>query len=169
MWMMVVLSSIVLVGCTSEKEDDASDDVQQVQNAQSGTQQAPTGVEDDDKGDDAVATGTMTNTWSADADDDSDDSKGEEDDDAAKSADNSKKAGFSLADVQAHNTPESCWAIIRDDVYDLTAWINKHPGGDKNILRLCGLDGTAMFDKKHGGQENPENVLKGFEIGKYLR
>jgi hypothetical protein len=50
-------------------------------------------------------------------------------------------------------------------VYDLTAWINRHPGGDKNILSLCGLDGTAAYNSVHAGQSKPANVLAGFEIG----
>lgn len=73
---------------------------------------------------------------------------------------------YTMAEVEASNKPEKCWTVIRGDVYDLTAWINKHPGGDKNILKLCGVGGTQAFEKKHGGQEKPENALKGFEIGK---
>lgn len=72
---------------------------------------------------------------------------------------------YTMAEVQASNTPEKCWTTIRGNVYDVTAWIDKHPGGDKNILKLCGIDGTQAFEKKHGGQEKPENTLTGFKIG----
>jgi cytochrome b involved in lipid metabolism len=73
---------------------------------------------------------------------------------------------YTMAEVQAANKPEKCWTAIRGNVYDLTKWIDKHPGGDKNILKLCGLDGTQAFEKKHGGQEKQEITLAGFEIGK---
>lgn len=73
---------------------------------------------------------------------------------------------YTMTEVRAANKPEKCWTVIRGSVYNLTSWINKHPGGDKNILKLCGLDGTQAFEKKHGGQEKQENTLKGFEIGK---
>jgi cytochrome b involved in lipid metabolism len=72
---------------------------------------------------------------------------------------------YTMAEVQAASSPEKCWSAINGKVYDLTAWINKHPGGDKNILKLCGLDGTAAFNGKHGGQAKPEATLAGFEIG----
>lgn len=79
------------------------------------------------------------------------------------------KKEYTLADVQAHATEASCRAIIRESVYDLSAWIEKHPGGDRNILRLCGLDGTALYEGKHGGQEKPEETLGGFKIWVYKR
>ena len=76
---------------------------------------------------------------------------------------------YTLAQVQAHTDASSCWTIIRDNVYDLTPWINQHPGGAENILKLCGKDGTAAFTGKHGGQEKQENTLAGFKIGDYKR
>lgn len=76
-----------------------------------------------------------------------------------------EKKIYTMEEVSTRKDASSCLTVIRGTVYDVTAWIEKHPGGDKNILRLCGLDGTAAFEKKHGGQEKPENALKGFEVG----
>jgi cytochrome b involved in lipid metabolism len=50
-------------------------------------------------------------------------------------------------------------------VYDLTAWISKHPGGERAILSICGKDGSAAFNDQHGGQRRPANELSGFKIG----
>jgi cytochrome b involved in lipid metabolism len=72
---------------------------------------------------------------------------------------------FSMAEVQKANTPENCYSTINGKIYDLTAWINKHPGGDKNILKICGKDGSSAFNGQHGGQSQPETVLAGFQIG----
>ena len=72
---------------------------------------------------------------------------------------------ISMADVALHNTPESCYAVVRGDVFDLTAWIAAHPGGEKAILSLCGTDGTAAFERKHAGQPKQEEMLVGFKIG----
>ena len=77
----------------------------------------------------------------------------------------SDKKTYTLAEVAEHKDAASCLTAIRGTVYDVTAWISKHPGGDMNILKLCGIDGTALFEGKHGGQEKPENALKGFEVG----
>lgn len=73
--------------------------------------------------------------------------------------------GYTLAQVALHKSEEDCWTAIRGTVYDLTAFFGKHPGGDKNLFRICGIDGTAAFERKHGGDEKPETTLAGFEIG----
>ncbi|MEM4461037.1 MAG: cytochrome b5-like heme/steroid binding domain-containing protein, partial [Nanopusillaceae archaeon] len=73
---------------------------------------------------------------------------------------------YTMEEVAKHNSRESCWTVIRGEVYDLTQWIDKHPGGADKILALCGKDGTKAFEKKHGGQEKPEKALEQFEIGK---
>ncbi len=73
---------------------------------------------------------------------------------------------YTMTQVAQHNSKESCWSVIRGEVYDLTQWIDKHPGGSDKILALCGKDGTQAFENKHGGQEKPEKALKQFKIGK---
>ena len=35
---------------------------------------------------------------------------------------------FSKSDVASHNTPKDLYIIIDDDVYDLTAFQEEHPG-----------------------------------------
>ncbi len=72
---------------------------------------------------------------------------------------------ITLADVAKHATESDCRTAINGKVYDVTAFFGKHPGGDKNILRTCGIDATQAFEKKHGGNTKANNVLEGFEIG----
>ncbi len=72
---------------------------------------------------------------------------------------------FTLAQVATHSTDADCYAAINGNVYDLTAWINKHPGGDRRILSICGKDGSSAFNGEHGGQPKPEQILAGFEVG----
>lgn len=72
---------------------------------------------------------------------------------------------FTMAEIAAYNTEERCYSAVRGTVYNLTAFIEKHPGGDRNILKICGKDGTAAFEGQHGGDPKPESVLAGFEIG----
>lgn len=73
---------------------------------------------------------------------------------------------YTMNDVAKHNSRQSCWTVIKGDVYDLTSWINKHPGGEEKILRICGKDGTEAFNRKHGGEQKPEQILEQFGIGK---
>ncbi|MEI2715757.1 MAG: cytochrome b5 domain-containing protein [Candidatus Nanopelagicales bacterium] len=74
-------------------------------------------------------------------------------------------AEFTLADVQRHATPASCWVAIGSTVYDLTAWIRQHPGGAARIEQLCGKDASDSFSAQHGGQLEPTAALAMFEIG----
>lgn len=76
-----------------------------------------------------------------------------------------KPTTYSLSQVATHNNDQSCWTTINGNVYDLTSWINEHPGGARAILSLCGADGTKSFMDQHGGQGRPEQELKNFLIG----
>lgn len=76
---------------------------------------------------------------------------------------------FTIAQVATHNSEANCYSAINGNVYDLTAFITKHPGGDRNILRICGIDGSAAFDGQHGGDSKPERILAGFEIGTLVK
>lgn len=76
-----------------------------------------------------------------------------------------EEEAFTMDEITKHNSEESCWTIIRGEVYDLTDWISQHPGGPDKILSICGKDGTEAFIQKHGGKEKPEKTLKKFKIG----
>lgn len=74
-------------------------------------------------------------------------------------------SGYTMAQIAAHADASSCWTAIRGKVYDLTPWIQQHPGGSKAILSLCGRDGTTTFEGQHEGQNSPERRLTSFFIG----
>lgn len=73
--------------------------------------------------------------------------------------------GYTMEKVKSNSSATSCWSVIRGNVYDLTNWINSHPGGSGAIRGLCGTDGSAEFAAKHQGQSNPESRLKGYLLG----
>jgi cytochrome b involved in lipid metabolism len=72
---------------------------------------------------------------------------------------------ITLSDITNHKTESDCRTAINGNVYDVTAFFGKHPGGDKNLFRVCGMDATEIFNKKHGNDPKANNVLAGFEIG----
>ena len=74
-------------------------------------------------------------------------------------------SSYTLAEVMEHDDATSCWSTINGNVYDLTSWINMHPGGQEAILFTCGKDATEAFNTQHEGQENPATALEGFIIG----
>ena len=81
------------------------------------------------------------------------------------SAGSSTTATFSMSVVGAHNTAASCYTAINGSVYDLTAWIPLHPGGQTAIKGLCGIDGTSAFSAQHGGAQKQADILAGYKIG----
>ena len=72
---------------------------------------------------------------------------------------------FTLEDITKHADAKSCYTTIQGEVYDLTSWINVHPGGAQNILSICGKDGTSAFVAQHGGKQKQADILKTFLIG----
>lgn len=74
-------------------------------------------------------------------------------------------SAYTLATVATHNSVSSCWSVINGKVYDLTKWVNEHPGGPRAITGICGVDGSSAFNGKHGGQSQPASVLSSFYLG----
>ena len=76
-----------------------------------------------------------------------------------------KSKVFSVAEVATHNSETSCYTIVRGNVYDVTLFIGKHPGGSDAVLKTCGKDGTELFVAKHGGKEKMETTLETMKVG----
>ena len=81
------------------------------------------------------------------------------------SSGDSAYGAITMSEVAKHNSPGDCWSAINGKVYDLTNWIDKHPGGSVIIKSLCGQDGSAGFTSEHGGKPRPKAELSRFFIG----
>lgn len=78
---------------------------------------------------------------------------------------NSDQPAYLFAEVQTHNTPSDCWSVVNGNVYDLTSWVSKHPGGAAPIRGMCGTDGTAGYTGQHGNSKKIQATLILFKIG----
>ena len=65
---------------------------------------------------------------------------------------------ITMSEVQQHATAASCWSVVDGDVYDLTTWIPRHPGGEAVIKALCGTDGSVAFHNEHANQSKPRRM-----------
>lgn len=82
---------------------------------------------------------------------------------------NSAPTGFTLSDVENHNSSSNCWTAVYGNVYDVTSFIKQHPGGSREIISLCGRDGTGDFDDQHGGERRANAELANYKIGTLLK
>ncbi|WWD17560.1 hypothetical protein CI109_102001 [Kwoniella shandongensis] len=64
-----------------------------------------------------------------------------------------KQAGgqklISYEEVQKHKTRDDCWVIIDGKIYDVTEFLDQHPGGAEIILANAGKDATKIFKPLH--------------------
>lgn len=72
---------------------------------------------------------------------------------------------YTLVDISTHKDATSCYSAINNSVYDLTMWINLHPGGKGAILSICGIDGTEKFMNQHRGKPKFMTILARYKIG----
>ncbi len=75
------------------------------------------------------------------------------------------KVGYTMDEVKTHNSDKSCWSVGEGKVYDLTRWINSHPGGPGVIRAMCGVDGTRAFLNQHEGRREPIQRLSMYLLG----
>ncbi len=73
---------------------------------------------------------------------------------------------LTLAEVNKHASASSCWSVVDGEVFDLTKWINRHPGGAKRILGMCGQDGSSAYHGQHGNSGQASQILNGYSLGK---
>lgn len=72
-----------------------------------------------------------------------------------------EKGGGVAEDVEKQ---EMVWMALEGKVYNITAYIPFHPGGEGELLRAAGKDGTSLFMKTHSWV-NVEGMLGGCLIG----
>eukprot|EP00442_Polarella_glacialis_P051344 CAMPEP_0115090508 /NCGR_PEP_ID=MMETSP0227-20121206/25473_1 /TAXON_ID=89957 /ORGANISM="Polarella glacialis, Strain CCMP 1383" /LENGTH=1329 /DNA_ID=CAMNT_0002481671 /DNA_START=32 /DNA_END=4021 /DNA_ORIENTATION=+ len=57
--------------------------------------------------------------------------------------------GQPMSEVKKHNTKESAWVVLHGQVYDLTAFLGDHPGGEEVVLQWAGKDATKFWSAIH--------------------
>ena len=75
---------------------------------------------------------------------------------------------FTASDVATHNSPSSCWISRAGKVYDVTQFLQDHPGGDDLILQHAGKDVEEVMKNKHEHEhsEAAYEMLQEYLIGR---
>ncbi|TNY24500.1 putative cytochrome b5 [Rhodotorula diobovata] len=67
-------------------------------------------------------------------------------------------------EVSDHASADSAWVIIDGGVYDVTEFLEDHPGGKKVLLKACGKDSSKQFWQFHNEKILKKTAAK-FRIG----
>ncbi|KAK9413904.1 hypothetical protein SUNI508_11480 [Seiridium unicorne] len=54
-----------------------------------------------------------------------------------------------FTELQKHDSREDCWIAVHSKVWDLTDFIDEHPGGAEILLKNAGKNATQDFDAVH--------------------
>ncbi|KAL1903411.1 fatty acid alpha-hydroxylase [Sporothrix stenoceras] len=74
---------------------------------------------------------------------------------------------FTIAEVEKHNTEDSCYCLVGDTVYDVTDFLESHPGGAGLILDYAGKDITEILKDEisHAHSQTAYDVLDDSIVG----
>uniref|UniRef100_W5M9A7 Cytochrome b5 type B n=2 Tax=Lepisosteus oculatus TaxID=7918 RepID=W5M9A7_LEPOC len=71
---------------------------------------------------------------------------------------------YTLEEIQKHNMSRDTWLVIHDKVYDITRFLEEHPGGEEVLLEQAGGDATESFEDV-GHSTDAREMLKQYFIG----
>ncbi|OQS05307.1 cytochrome b5 [Thraustotheca clavata] len=76
---------------------------------------------------------------------------------------------YSAVEVSRHKSADDCWLILgeegRQKVYDITAFLESHPGGPEILLDLAGQDAHEEF-KQVGHSNLAQDMVEQLCIGR---
>ena len=75
---------------------------------------------------------------------------------------------FKLEEVKEHNKSKgedrSIWVVIHDKVYDITKFLDEHPGGEEILIENAGTDSTESFEDV-GHSSDAREMLEAYYVG----
>jgi fatty acid desaturase/predicted heme/steroid binding protein len=72
---------------------------------------------------------------------------------------------FTWQELAEHNSEESAWIAVDGKVYDITEFVERHPGGRELLLLAVGREATELVSSYHPFTDAPRTVLKKYLIG----
>eukprot|EP00126_Sphaerothecum_destruens_P011567 Sdes_comp20934_c0_seq4m18378 len=71
---------------------------------------------------------------------------------------------FTVNQVAEHSSHDDIWLTIHDKVYNVTKFLDEHPGGEEVIMEVAGRDATEAFEDV-GHSTDARSMLKDFLVG----
>lgn len=76
---------------------------------------------------------------------------------------------YTLSELAGHKKASDCWIAISGNVYDVTNYLDYHPGGSDMILMVCGQDATQAYNTQggrgRGHSSSAKAQLANYKIG----
>lgn len=69
-------------------------------------------------------------------------------------------------ELEKHNKEDDCWVALKGNVYNVTTYLQYHPGGVEELMRGAGRDATELFNEVHRWV-NYESILAKCLVGPY--
>jgi len=73
-----------------------------------------------------------------------------------------KTFGLTIQELSKHSTPNDCYLGISGNVYDVSSYISRHPGGRRTITENCGKEVTSIFARIHSNRA--WDILKKYKV-----
>ncbi|CAD6564531.1 MAG: hypothetical protein TREMPRED_005409 [Tremellales sp. Tagirdzhanova-0007] len=75
---------------------------------------------------------------------------------------------ITLDQLKIHNTRKDAWSAFNGKVYNITRYLRYHPGGEHQMMRAAGRDGTKLFMVTHSWV-NVDYMLQECMVGVLVR
>lgn len=75
---------------------------------------------------------------------------------------------FTRAEVVKHTeTSKDTWIIIHNNIYNVSSFLNEHPGGEEVLLEQNGRDATEAFEDI-GHSTDARQMMNSYKIGELV-
>ncbi|KAH6975206.1 putative cytochrome b5 [Ilyonectria sp. MPI-CAGE-AT-0026] len=71
-------------------------------------------------------------------------------------------------DVAKHTAKDDIYVVVHDKVYNLSTFIDEHPGGEEVMLDIAGADATEAFEDV-GHSDEARDILPKLYVGDLKR
>ncbi|PKA56323.1 Cytochrome b5 isoform A [Apostasia shenzhenica] len=71
---------------------------------------------------------------------------------------------YHFDEVSRHSATKDCWLIINGKVFDVTSFMEDHPGGDEVLLAATGKDASNDFEDV-GHSDSARDLMNKYHIG----
>ena len=75
---------------------------------------------------------------------------------------------YTREDIADHKKPDDLWIVIHGDVYNVTEWRKRHPGGRKVLQHYGGEDATIAYESFHIDKELVRKHMSHLKVGRLV-